>query len=69
MDDLKSKEIVLSKQVVMAWVLNSLSSEYEGFISNITQALRHDPNAYSTESLFSSLIDKASWLDRKGWRR
>lgn len=58
-DDLKSKEIVLPKQAVMAWVLNSLSPEYEGFISNITQALRHDPNSYSTENLFSSLIDEA----------
>ena len=58
-DDLKSKNIILPKQVVMAWVLNSLSAEYEGFISNITQALRHDPNSYSTENLFSSLIDEA----------
>lgn len=49
-DDLKSKNIILPKQVVMAWVLNSLSAEYEGFISNITQALRHDPNSYSTEN-------------------
>lgn len=58
-DDLKSKDITLPKQVVMAWVLNSLSQEYEGFISNITQALRNDPNAYNSETLFSSLIDES----------
>lgn len=40
-------------------MLNSLSPEYKGFISNITQVLRYDPNSYSTENLFSSLIDEA----------
>lgn len=35
------------------------STEYEGFISNITQALRHNADAYTIESLSSSFIDEA----------
>ena len=58
-DDLKGKDIILPNQVVIAWVLNSLSSEYNGFISNITQALRNDPKSYTIETLFSSLLDEA----------
>lgn len=58
-DDLKGKEILLPNQVIIAWVLNSLNDDYEGFISNITQSLRKDPKAYTIESLFASLIDEA----------
>ena len=58
-DNLKGKEIHLPKQVVISWVLNSLSTEYEGFTTNIVQALRNSPDAYTVESLFSSLIDEA----------
>lgn len=58
-DDLKSKDILLPNQVIIAWVLNSLSDEYEGFIQNIIQSLRQDPKAYTIETLFSSLIDEA----------
>jgi hypothetical protein len=58
-DDLKGKDIILPNQVIIAWVLNSLGNEYEGFISNITQALTNDPKAYTIESLFSSLADEA----------
>ncbi|GAA5016747.1 hypothetical protein GCM10025794_04810 [Massilia kyonggiensis] len=40
-------------------MLNSLGNKYKGFISNITQALRNDPKAYTIKSLFSSLADEA----------
>ena len=58
-DDLRGKNIILPNQVVTAWILNHLSSDYEGFVSNIIQALRKDPKAYTLESLISSLIDEA----------
>ena len=65
-DDLRSKDIILPTQVITAWVLNSLNEDYDGFIQNITQSLRLDPNAYSIESLFSSLIDEARGRDNNG---
>jgi hypothetical protein len=56
LDDFQSME---EYQVIIALVLNSLGNEYEGFISNITQALRNDSKAYTIKSLFSSLADEA----------
>ena len=35
-NDLNTKQIELPKQVIIAWVLNSLDDKYTGFISNIT---------------------------------
>lgn len=58
-DDLKGKGIELPNQVIIAWVLNSLNDDYDGFIQNITQSLRNDPKSYTVETLFSSLIDEA----------
>ena len=58
-DQLKAKNIELPRQVIIAWVLNNLSEDYENIISNITQTLRNDINAYSLENLFSNLIDES----------
>ena len=58
-DDLTGKDIILPNQVIIAWVLNSLNEDYEGFIQNITQSLRRDPKAYTVETLFTSLINEA----------
>lgn len=57
-DDLRAKEIILPEKVVMAWILNHLTPEYDGFISNIIQALRKDSSAYTLETLYSCLIDE-----------
>ena len=35
-DQLKAKSLELPKQVIIAWVLNNLTEEYEGIVSNIT---------------------------------
>jgi len=43
----------------MAYILHFISNEYTGFISNIVQNLRNNPKAYTVESLFSNLTDKA----------
>src|ERR1700761_2111821 len=58
-DDLKSKDIILPSQVIIAWILNSLNENYDGFTQNITQALRQNPAAYTVESLIKSLIDES----------
>jgi hypothetical protein len=58
-DQLKAKNLTLPKQVIIAWVLNNLTDNYDGFVSNITQSLRNDSDAYSLETLFSNLLDES----------
>ena len=65
LDQLTAKKLALPKQVVIAWVLNSLTDNYDGFISNITQSLRSDSEAYTLETLFSYLLDESKRLESK----
>ena len=58
-DDLKSKDCVLPEQAVMAWILNSLTDEYDAIVSSITQSLRLNSKAYSCDSLFANLLDES----------
>jgi transposase InsO family protein len=58
-DELKAKKIVLPDQVILAWVLNNLTSDYDAFTTIITQSLRTDSTGINLENLFSSLIDEA----------
>jgi hypothetical protein len=58
-DSLKSKNIELPKQVVLAWVLNNLTPSYEGFVTFITQSFRTDSSTIKLESLFANLIDES----------
>jgi hypothetical protein len=58
-DNLKSKEIIIPDKITISWVLNALDNRYDGFISNVTQALRNDSNAYTVDTLFSSIIDES----------
>ena len=64
-DELKARSLELPKQVVIAWILYGLGDSYDGLVSNITQSLRRDPNAYNFESLASTLIDEAKRQDSK----
>lgn len=59
LENLKTNDISLLKQVIISWILNSLDDEYSGFIQNITQSLRQDSEAYSVDILFSSLLDES----------
>ena len=34
-DDLNTRDLKLPDKLIMAWVLNHLTPEYEGFVSNI----------------------------------
>jgi hypothetical protein len=64
-DQLKAKQLELPKQVIIAWVLNSLTDEYEGFVSNITQSLRNDSDIFTLETLFSNLLDESKRQENK----
>jgi hypothetical protein len=59
LDQLKAKNLELPKQVIIAWILNNLSNEYEGFVGNITQSLRNNSESYNLETLFSNLLDES----------
>jgi hypothetical protein len=39
-DQLKAKSIEMPSQVIVAWVLNNLTSPYEGFVTMVTQSYR-----------------------------
>ena len=56
---LKAHTIKLAPQLILYWVMANLDSIYEGFVSNVTQALRKDPKAYDLESLTVILLDKS----------
>jgi hypothetical protein len=58
-DELKAKKLQLPDQVVLAWVLNNLTAEYDAFTAIITQSLRTDSSNIKLENLFSSLIDES----------
>jgi hypothetical protein len=64
-DQLEIKDLKLPNQVIMAWVLNHLSSDYEGLVSNLTQSLRNNPEAFNLETLFANLIDEGKRLNSK----
>ena len=58
-DQLKAKNLELPKQVIIAWVLNNLTDNYDGLVSNITQSLRTNIDSYTLETLFSNLLDES----------
>ena len=58
-DQLKAKGIELPSQVIVAWVLNNLTSPYKGFVTMVTQSYRTNSSAINLENLFSNLIDES----------
>ena len=61
-DDLNARDLKLPDKLIMAWVLNHLTPEYEGFVSNITQSYRIDGDL---PGLFSNLLDESRRLSYK----
>ena len=59
MEELKSRNLGLPAQIVISWILSNLDDEFEGFVSNITQSLRKDPQAYTFDTLTSATLDEA----------
>ena len=37
LDELKSREITLPDELILTWILEALPSDYENFVSSITQ--------------------------------
>jgi len=58
-DQLKAKGIELPSQVTVAWVLNNLTSPYEGFVTMVTQSYRTNSSNINLENLFSNLMDES----------
>jgi hypothetical protein len=58
-DQLKAKGIELPNQVIVAWVLNNLTSPYEGFVTMVTQSYRTNSSDINLENLFSNLLDES----------
>ena len=58
-DQLKAKNLELPKQVIIAWVLNNLTDNYNSLVANITQSLRTNIDSFTLESLFSNLLDES----------
>ena len=58
-DQLKAKGIELPNQVIVAWVLNNLTSPYEGFVTMVTQSYRTNSSTINLENLFLNLMDES----------
>ena len=58
-DQLKAKDLELPKQVIIAWVLNNLTDNYDSLVANITQSLRTNIDSFTLESLFLNLLDES----------
>jgi hypothetical protein len=56
---LADNDLKLPEEFVLNWVLNSLTTQYDGFVANITQALRVNKNAYNLTTLSTTLLDEA----------
>lgn len=65
-DELRSKNLALPDKATMAWILNSLTEEYDVAVQAITQAFRGNPEAYTLDDLISSLIDESRALKHRG---
>ncbi|POS81899.1 hypothetical protein EPUL_006831, partial [Erysiphe pulchra] len=62
-DDLKSKDMQLPRQILFAWILNNLTPDYRPIVSSITQSLRNNKDAFTTETLFANLLDESKRLN------
>ena len=62
MDDLIAKGLEIPPKLILAWVLNNLTPEYESFVSNTIQNIRLNEASMNIESIFSSLLDESRRL-------
>ena len=49
----------MPSQVIVAWVLNNLTSPYKGFVTMVTQSYRTNSSTINLENLFSNLLDES----------
>ena len=65
-DDLKIKELEIPTKVVIAWVLNNLTPDYDYTVAIITQSMRkNSKNSITLEDIFSYLLDESRRLNSK----
>ena len=57
-EELKARKLKLPSQLVISWILSNLNEDFEGFVSNVTQAFRKDPKAYTFDTLTSFILDE-----------
>jgi hypothetical protein len=62
-NEMADKGLKLPEEFILNWVLNSLTSHYDGFIANITQALRVNIKAYTLSTLTTTLLDESRRID------
>ena len=62
-NEMADKDLKLPEEFILNWVLNSLTSQYDGFIANITQALRVNIKAYNLSTLTTTLLDESRRID------
>ena len=58
-DGLRGKGITMPEQFIRALVFHNLSSEYDNFVSTMTQAFRNDSRVCNKHHIFTSLIDES----------
>jgi hypothetical protein len=58
-NQLKAKNLKLLKQVIIAWVLNNLTDNYNSLVAKITQSLKTNIDSFTLELLFSNLLDES----------
>src|ERR1700712_1035330 len=65
-DELKVKKLEIPSKVVIAWVLNNLTPEYDYTVAIITQTMRgDDKNTINLDDIFSYLLDESRRLNSK----
>jgi hypothetical protein len=62
LNDLEEKKVKLPQEFTLNWILNGLPTFFEGFVGNVTQALRKDPSSYTLYTLCDSIIDESQRL-------
>jgi hypothetical protein len=68
-NNLMGRDIKLPDKIVIAWILNSLNSDYEGFKQNVSQTLQSNEKACNIASLFTYLLDEAKGQQYKQYKQ
>ena len=62
-NEMADRDLKLPEEFILNWILNSLTSQYDGFVANITQALRVNIKAYNLSTLTTTLLDESRRID------
>ncbi|KAI1000139.1 hypothetical protein K3495_g8059 [Podosphaera aphanis] len=62
---LETKQLLPPKKLLIAFIVDGLTSKYDSVAGNIIQSMRHDVGSYNTESSFASLLDESRRLSKR----